>query len=312
MPNFNNLKPEYSHLWATCKDNAGKQKQFEAAATLIKQGEDRYKSLEGKTGVPWYLIGMLHYREGDCNFGTNLANGDSLRFRTVHIPRGRPPVGNPPFTFEYAAIDALKYEGFDKISDWSIERVLYCMEQYNGWGYRIRGYPSAYVWAGTNNYHSGKFVADDVFSASVVDQQLGCAGIFKVLLDEHIDEPDMPLPADTTSQSETYKAGGVAADLNADSRKWGLSNIQQQAATTVGGVAVAGQAMKSIDLQSTKVFMDFMKGFILEYGLLIVVGTCVAVFGVSWLMKKYMVQDITSGRAIPSGQAIPPQVTANG
>ena len=303
-------------MWAACNINAGKKKEFEAAAQEIKNGQVAYKSLEAKTGVPWYMIGMLHYRESDCNFGTNLANGDSLRRRTVHVPAGRPPGGTPPFTFEYAAIDALKYEGFDKVEGWSIERVLYSMEQYNGWGYRTHGVPSAYVWAGTNQYHSGKYVSDGVFSPYVVDTQLGCAGIFKVLLDQHIDEPDMPLPANADVESDTYKAGGVAADLNTNSRKWWWQNAQQQVVTTVGGTAVVAQGMKTVDLQSTKVFMDFMKQFIAEYGLLLVVGACISVFAVSYLMKKYMTQDITSGRYVPSGPTAngqpPTSVKANG
>ena len=294
MPNYQVLKPEYSHLWADCTINPGKKKLFEQAAEKIKGGASVYKSLEEKTGVPWYFIGMLHYRESDCDFHTHLHNGDSLRSRTVHVPRGRPPIGSPPFTFEYSAIDALKYEGFTSITDWSIERVLYCLEQYNGWGYRQRGYPSAYVWAGTSNYHSGKFVADGVFSPSVVDSQLGCAGILKILVEDHLS-----VPVDT-NLDETYKAKTDDPDMG-NSRKWWWANTQQTVATGAGATAVLAKGVDMAQLQSSKALLDFLKQFALEYGIYMVIGTCLAIFAVNWLMKKYMQQDATSGRYVPSG-----------
>ena len=46
-------------------------------------------------------------------------------------------------------------------------------ERYNGLGYRNKGLPSPYVWAGTDKYTSGKYVADGVFDPNYVDQQLG-------------------------------------------------------------------------------------------------------------------------------------------
>jgi hypothetical protein len=37
--------------------------------------------------------------------------------------------------------------------------------------------PSPYVWAGTDQYKTGKYVADGRFDPNVVDSQLGCAGM---------------------------------------------------------------------------------------------------------------------------------------
>ena len=304
MPDFNTLKPEYSHMWAVCTINPGKKKAFDEAAALIKKGETTYRDLESKTGVPWYLIGMLHYRESDCDFHTHLHNGDSLRYRTHHVPAGRPPVGNPPFTFEYSAIDALKYEGFDKIHDWSIERVLYCLEQYNGWGYRTHGVPSAYVWAGTSDYHAGKFVSDGVFSAYVVDSQLGCAGILKVML-SGLSEEETP-SHDDTGIDDTYKASGTLASLSG-SRKWWWQNAQQVSAGTAAGAGLLAKGVDMAQIQSTKAMIDFLKQFAIEYGIYFVVGTLLAIVAVNYLMKKYMVQDVTSGRALPSGLADAPK-----
>ena len=46
-------------------------------------------------------------------------------------------------------------------------------ETYNGLGYHYRGRPSPYVYAGTDQYTRGKYVADGVYSATAVDAQVG-------------------------------------------------------------------------------------------------------------------------------------------
>ncbi len=51
------------------------------------------------------------------------------------------------------------------------------MEMYNGPGYAKRGLPSPYIWAGTNQYAKGKYIADGHFDPNAVDHQLGCAGL---------------------------------------------------------------------------------------------------------------------------------------
>jgi len=55
--------------------------------------------------------------------------------------------------------------------------MLTLLERYNGIGYAARGLASPYLWSGTDQYIRGKYVADGVFDPSVVDKQLGCAGL---------------------------------------------------------------------------------------------------------------------------------------
>jgi lysozyme family protein len=55
--------------------------------------------------------------------------------------------------------------------------ALTLLEEYNGLGYAARGLPSPYVWAATDQYVKGKYVADGHFDPDVVDQQLGCAAL---------------------------------------------------------------------------------------------------------------------------------------
>jgi hypothetical protein len=115
------------------------------------------------------------------NFTQHLHNGDPLSARTTHVPAGRPREGAPPFTWEESAADALKGEGLPDWDDWSIPGMLYTLEGYNGWGYR-RFHPevkSPYLWSGTNHYSSGKYVADNKWSATAVSAQIGTATLLR-------------------------------------------------------------------------------------------------------------------------------------
>jgi lysozyme family protein len=128
------------------------------------------------------FIGPAHNRESSLRFNAHLHCGDPLNARTVHVPKGRPKTGNPPFTWEESAIDALTMppHSLDRVPAWTIERTLYELEKYNGWGYLGKG-NSPYLWAGTSEYHGGKYVADGVYSASAWDKQLGCVAVIKAL-----------------------------------------------------------------------------------------------------------------------------------
>jgi lysozyme family protein len=51
------------------------------------------------------------------------------------------------------------------------------LEEYNGLDYAACGRPSPYVWASTNQYTKGKYVADGHYDPNAVDHQLGCAAL---------------------------------------------------------------------------------------------------------------------------------------
>jgi lysozyme family protein len=57
-------------------------------------------------------------------------------------------------------------------------------EYYNGVGYAARGKPSPYVFSGTDQYTSGKYVADGVYSAKTKDTQLGVMSMVQDLMDK--------------------------------------------------------------------------------------------------------------------------------
>lgn len=142
-----------------------------------------YLSVQGKTGVPWYMIALIHERESDQDWRTHLHNGDSLLGFTHHVPAGRPIIGHgPPFSWEESAVDALRYQGLHKIVDWRLEKIAYWLEGYNGWGYHAHHVPSAYLWAGSNIYRSGKYTGDGKWSATTVDIQPGCMPLLKAMM----------------------------------------------------------------------------------------------------------------------------------
>jgi lysozyme family protein len=187
FPSFEAARAGYGNLWRSMTIRREKRAALETAARKILRGKSRYMTVERATGVPWFVIGVLHYRESDCSFSTHLHNGDPLSGRTYHVPAGRPPAGNPPFTWEESAKDALSYEGFASIHDWPIERIGYSCEKYNGGGYYGQDLNSPYVWAGSNHYGTrpnvGKYTADGHFDPGAVDQQLGCMALIAVMME---------------------------------------------------------------------------------------------------------------------------------
>lgn len=152
------------------------------AADLVLRGRSRYETVAKQSGVPWYMIGCIHLLEGSCNFGTHLHNGDSLKARTVHVPAGRPTKGNPPFTWEVSALDALSYDGVRPPLD-TIGQQFDRLERFNGTGYRSHGINTPYLWSGTNHYSAGKYVSDGHWSSTAVSEQVGAACIYKIFQD---------------------------------------------------------------------------------------------------------------------------------
>ena len=123
------------------------------------------------------MVAALHSLEAGQRFTTHLHNGDPLTARTVHVPKNRPRSGQPPFTWEASAKDALA--DLKKVPEWTVPVMLFQFERYNGFGYRRR-HPevlSPYLWSFTSNYTRGKFVADGTFSSTAVSKQCGAVAL---------------------------------------------------------------------------------------------------------------------------------------
>ncbi|WP_461209398.1 peptidoglycan-binding protein [Desulfocurvus sp. DL9XJH121] len=177
------LRQEYSSLFTTCVIKPTKADAVEATADALLATRGRYETVGADLGVPWYVAAVIHSMESSRNFNRHLHNGDPLSARTVHEPAGRPKDGNPPFTWEQSAEDALRLRRMDRWTDWSVPGCLFQLEGYNGWGYRLH-HPhvlTPYLWSDSSHYVSGKYVADGTFSETAVSKQTGAAVLLRRL-----------------------------------------------------------------------------------------------------------------------------------
>lgn len=173
-PPQNPYAAEYEQSYNLMIIHPDRMTEIQNIAHKIQQNESRYRPMAESIGLTyWPLIGIIHNLESGMNFTTHLYNGDPLSHRTVHIPVGRPLTGNPPFTWEFSALDCLVYEGFDRWHDWSTAGMAYVLEKYNGFGYRTHGVPSPYLWSGSSIYTKGFYTSDGNFDASAVSKQIG-------------------------------------------------------------------------------------------------------------------------------------------
>lgn len=179
------LKTANSIRWDACHIPADKASQFKHVADVLTENQVHYQAVEKLTGVPWWFIAVAHYREagftkaGQPRWDCYLGNGQPLNKKTTLVPAGRGPFK----TWEDGAVDALKFAPpfAARNTDWSIGGSLSMLEKYNGLGYFDMGKPSPYIWAGTDQYSKGKYIADGKYDPNAVDQQLGCAGILKFM-----------------------------------------------------------------------------------------------------------------------------------
>lgn len=169
-------------IYETIGIDSKKMPQINKVTELILKNKSRYEAVSASTGVPWNVIAVIHYRESGNSFKRHLHNGDPLTAKTTHVPAGRPIKGAPPFTWEESAVDALKYQGLNKVNDWSVGNMLDLLEKYNGLGYRKRGVTSPYLWSWSAAYQRGKYVEDGKYDPNVVDQQCGVAVLLKFLI----------------------------------------------------------------------------------------------------------------------------------
>src|SRR6266705_3463049 len=172
------LKAANAKRWA----NAKLIRDFMSVARHLvsPNAKPRYQAVSARTGVPWAVIAVIHERECSQDWTGSLAQGDPWNRVSVHVPAGRGPFRS----WEEAAIDALVNcsPHAARNRDWSIGGTLTMLEQYNGLGYASMDKPSPYVWSGTDQYVSGKYIRDEVFDPNAVDQQLGCAGLLMAMM----------------------------------------------------------------------------------------------------------------------------------
>lgn len=198
------LKAANAHRWANARPA---RDLIPIARHLIGlTARTRYQVVSTKTGVPWPVIAVIHQRECSQDWNGSLAQGDPWNRVSVHVPAGRGPFRS----WEDAAVDALvncaPYAARNR--DWSIGGTLAKLEEYNGLGYATRGRPSPYIWSGTDQYKSGKYIRDGVYDPDVVDSQPGCAGLLMAMMEL---DPAIKFSGATTASAKPALAPNSAS-----------------------------------------------------------------------------------------------------
>lgn len=213
------LRAEYERLFETCVIRPERAAVVERLAGQLAATKTRYENVGRPLGIPWPFIAVTHSMESSQRFDRHLHNGDPLTARTRQVPAGRPRTGNPPFTWEESAKDALTMKGLGTGTDWSLAGMLYQLERYNGWGYR-RYHPhvlSPYLWSFSTHYRSGKYVADGRWSETAVSQQCGAAVLLRRMIERGLfGFSDQRLPSSETPKPLII---GYRATKFADSEK---------------------------------------------------------------------------------------------
>lgn len=281
---FNETEGSYAALLGSMLINNNRINRFDTVVKKIINYRSNYEKVEKLTGVPWQVIGVIHYRESDCDFDTHLHNGDSLKRRTVHVPAGYPRTGTPPFTWVESAVDALKLKDWHNITDWSPERTCYELERYNGFGYR-NNHPnvlSPYLWAGSNHYQVGKYVSDGKFDPSHVDTQLGVIPLLK-RLEYFNDRHNTPI-----------------SDVIKSSRKLSiLRRIRLALTTTFGSIFAADWFNVGVE------YLNKIKDFAGDHKLMLILGSACSVWLVFKLIENMHIEDFKNGTYTPSKMVIP-------
>lgn len=183
------LASEYDALLARMVITRTSEVEAVAHKLLGFVDQGRYAPVSAAVGVPQTWMATSFEREASSNFNDSPAQGDPWNRRSVHVPAGRGPFAS----WADAAKDAYHIDGLDAVgaSNWTAARACYEGEVFNGMGYRAHGIHSPYLWAGTNNYTTGKYVADGQFDPSHADTQLG---IVPVMLHMIALRPALALP----------------------------------------------------------------------------------------------------------------------
>lgn len=287
--NLEALKARNLRRWQACRVT----RAYPAIVRKIMANKGRYQQVEALTGVPWVVVAAIHVREADMNFNTQLAQGDPLSRPSTHVPRGQGPYTGPN-AWVNAAVRALKDTGGPSWGDWTPGGWTTFTEKYNGPGYSRMGRPSPYVWAGTNQYSSGKYTSDGHYSPSAVDTQPGCAALIKQLaavdssinLDDlskhHTTKPKADKPPKTMAQSKTGNAAIVVGTAGAGEV---LSQIRD----------VADTAHTAKDTASDLGILELLAKVIADPRFLVAAVVVVCAVFIWWDRRRRLLQDQANG-----------------
>lgn len=150
------------------------------AAQRLLQTKFHFIDVSAKMGVPM-MWGMASFeREASSDFRLSPAQGDPWDRKSVNAPRDLGPYAS----WEAAAEAAYHIDGLDAVGakNWIWARACYEGELFNGFGPRLHGIHTGYLWSGTNIYDCGKYTSDGYWDPDVRDEQLGIIPLMVMLL----------------------------------------------------------------------------------------------------------------------------------
>lgn len=139
----------------------------------IKKNASSYQQIADRTNVPAILIAAIHYRESGCDFKTTIKNGNTLPTGETFIDNAVKEIMNSegrwlPFQ-EGIAMGKNTKNLLAMLQFAELWNGTACANRYLIYNKPIRINP--YIYAGTNLYTAGKFVADDDWSDTAPDRQ---------------------------------------------------------------------------------------------------------------------------------------------
>lgn len=213
MANIPALEAVNQHRWDVMHINASRLPGLHSAGLRLCSPDskaryqgvtDRLIELASKDSsiypVPWWFIAIVSEREygGPPRWDRQLGQGDPLGHVSVHDPKGRGPFLPHPGDLTPTSSNLVRADDawtrccLDALIDcaphaarwklWTPGGAATIFEEYNGLGYAAMGVPSAYVWSGSDQYRSGKYIADHVYRAGVIDVQEGCMPLLAAMM----------------------------------------------------------------------------------------------------------------------------------
>lgn len=178
---FSVLSSEYAGLLAHMQVTRSASIDVVAQKLIRFVRQGRYAEVSALTGIPQPWVSTSFEREASSNFTLSPAQGDPWDHVSTHVPKGRGPYPS----WKAAALDAYHIDHLDQVGkeNWTWERACYEGEVFNGMGYRSHGVHSPYLWAGTNIYTTGKFIADGKFDSGEEDRQLGIVPLMRRMVE---------------------------------------------------------------------------------------------------------------------------------
>ncbi len=124
------LKAANAERWSAMRTDPALTPAFARVAARLgaAAAKARYVIVAADTGVPWFVVAVIHERKSSQSWAANLAQGDPWNAVSVHAPKGQGPFAS----WEAAAVNALTRSPpyAAHWADWSAGGMLTLLESF--------------------------------------------------------------------------------------------------------------------------------------------------------------------------------------